>query len=353
MEKVGKYFIVPEEDMVSVKKAAGVDVVKSGERETSTKKINAKLERKKKEPQPRKSKKLLPLKSRRKKTTKFPFPRDRDPIAVLKRELVRLNSRRRLSDYEKVEEYKSILSRFLSRKQNVIPVVKSTEVSYEASSRKSSNARAARILQDQTTFLEPLSATMKPKAKKLLDFILRTPQFLDEKIGWTEGGEFFYKGEREAKSHMTDLIRYAVLVKKPDQAPMGWRKFLEALREVNVPTRLYSTPADPISAPPLSTATPEKAGDSTLTASGNNSPLPWRARTQSTSDEDEDVDMLDTTVLESPSVERVESVPKNSDRGGLARARSVSWNVYNWHNDDPNTPQVKPAVFQYPSTTKK
>ena len=99
--------------------------------------------------------------------------------------------------------------------------------------------------QKQTTKLEEadvllgLPKRLHNRAKALLHYIS-----VKGNISWDKNGEISVKGKSIDGSHITDLLKHALL-NIPTFAPVGSTEFYDALRESNIPSSLISRRTPP------------------------------------------------------------------------------------------------------------
>jgi len=87
----------------------------------------------------------------------------------------------------------------------------------------------------ESEILESVSSDVRHKAKRLLSHLKRDSNF---KIG--SEGEIIYKQQKIPRSHVGDLLSDILEKKKTtaDEGPLGWRKFSNSLKSLDVPSNL-------------------------------------------------------------------------------------------------------------------
>ena len=78
--------------------------------------------------------------------------------------------------------------------------------------------------------------TLKRKAQRLVEKLKA-----DSTVDWNDRGEFIYNGEVVTGSNMVDLVN-GVLRKRNSVVPVGWKRFANYLKRLNVSNDLIGNP---------------------------------------------------------------------------------------------------------------
>ena len=139
-------------------------------------------------------------------------------MGQLDREMESILHRTDLGDREKVQTYNQVLQRFLEYTgKEKIPSPSPTPPSNP-------------LLEQQAIDLAPKA--LKKKAIALMQRIKEHPD-----MGWTETGEFVYKGKAIPRSNIIDLIGDMLRARR-NVEPQGWREFARIMRDTNIPREL-------------------------------------------------------------------------------------------------------------------
>ena len=137
----------------------------------------------------------------------------------LDREMETILQRTDLNDREKVQKYNQVLQQFLeySGKEKGPTPIPSTPTTNP-------------LLEQQAIDLAPKA--LKKKAIALMQRIKEHPD-----MGWTESGEFVYRGRVIPRSNIIDLVG-DILRARRSVEPEGWREFARIMGESNIPREL-------------------------------------------------------------------------------------------------------------------
>ena len=136
----------------------------------------------------------------------------------LDQEMESILHRSDLNDREKVQKYNQILQRFLE---------------YSGKEREPTSTPpppSNPLLEQQAIDLAPKA--LKKKAIALMQRIKDHPE-----MGWTETGEFVYRGRTIPRSNIIDLIGDMLRARRSVE-PEGWREFARIMGETNIPREL-------------------------------------------------------------------------------------------------------------------
>ena len=137
---------------------------------------------------------------------------------------------RNLAEVEKAKLYSESLSRYLTLDK---PTTVTNFISKDVQEEPDSCEDAKESVDIESTIIDMFPKKLQSHASRLLNYIKTIPH-----IRWSETGELMLKNTIIAKSHVIELIS-EMLRKGPSNAkPVGWKLFVEALRDYNIPREL-------------------------------------------------------------------------------------------------------------------
>ena len=144
-----------------------------------------------------------------------------------------LLNRTDIAEYEKSKRYAELLRQYLSYQQNkntagdrALPAPTPTESSTVVDGTKPQRSQTY----SKDDILNAIPEKFRGKAISMINLLKTQPSLLD----WNDRGEIIYKGDLVPRSHVTDLLRIAVLPKARGDV-VGAPVFTQALREMNIP----------------------------------------------------------------------------------------------------------------------
>ncbi|GFN95223.1 hypothetical protein PoB_002172900 [Plakobranchus ocellatus] len=186
-----------------------------------------------------------------------PIPDPRvESISALDREMQDiLHSREGVSDYDKLQRYREVLTRYLHLVDNYRnrPIGR-----VEISEPKNSHERKEDIINE---VVDSLPKPLKKKGELLLRRLRANSD-----VDWNRRGEIKYKSDWIQGSNLTDLVSEALRYKPREEKafPTGWKEFQDILIAENVPRKLlgagsnHTSAASPLGSGQV-TETPEKS----------------------------------------------------------------------------------------------
>ena len=149
-------------------------------------------------------------------------------------EMQAIINRRDLQEREKVTFYNQILERYndIDEKHVQEPtrvILEKACVDKEPESTASSGSVEIEIVDSAPN-------TLKRKAQRLVEKLKA-----DSTVDWNDRGEFIYNGEVVTGSNMVDLVN-GVLRKRKSVVPVGWKRFANYLKRLNVSNDLIGNP---------------------------------------------------------------------------------------------------------------
>jgi hypothetical protein len=124
-----------------------------------------------------------------------------------------------LDDYEKAHRYMNVLKK------------------YKYMDAPKTNTKEKIIDKIEMATMDSAPPNKRHKAKRLFEQIKKDPS-----AALNEKGEFIYKQSLIPGSNITDLIVDALRAKSTE-GPLGWKEFVNSLKETNVEKDLISNPA--------------------------------------------------------------------------------------------------------------
>ena len=143
-----------------------------------------------------------------------------------------------LKEGEKVTLYNQILDRYNDidekRVQEPMRVTVVNDGNDEARVDKESESKPSGIV--EVEIVDSVPKTLKRKAQRLVEKLKA-----DSAVDWNDRGEFVHNGEVVTGSNMVDLVNN-VLRKRKHIAPVGWKRFANQLKRLNVSMDLIGNP---------------------------------------------------------------------------------------------------------------
>jgi len=137
---------------------------------------------------------------------------------------------RNLSEVEKAKLYSESLNRYLTIDK---PTTVTSFISKDVQEEPESCEDAKESVDIESTIIDMFPKKLQSHTSRLLNHIKTIPH-----IRWSETGELMLKNTIIAKSRVIELIS-KMLRKRPSNAKsIGWKLFVEALRDYNIPPEL-------------------------------------------------------------------------------------------------------------------
>lgn len=146
----------------------------------------------------------------------------------LQKDMGSVLEREDLSETEKAQQYGATLQKFqLAHQKALHPSTTGVKLASPATTQTATDISTDATLQER--ILESVPATIRRKAKLLLQMVEKHPQ-----MSYNENGELEYAGKPVPGSNIIDLMN-DVLRHRKSFRPQGWEVFSRGLKEINVP----------------------------------------------------------------------------------------------------------------------
>lgn len=144
-----------------------------------------------------------------------------------------------LNSYEKIKRYDALLRRYLTlARQEEGEMTKSQKHEEEEANHSFKQKRSDDEEELDATGRETLqSLPVRDRPSAL--FVIRKLAAEGSGGGWSDNGEFIYRGRVVKGSHLLDLLKHLTSsFKRPHNTPVGWNQFLNLLTDLNVPSSM-------------------------------------------------------------------------------------------------------------------